>query len=108
MTRNLPCPGCGAPVVGTPDELCFHCEGAQEADARFIREELANPFVPAPAFLAARVLHRQLGDQYDDPEDVKVFQSYDDPEDEAHWKSVMDEEIARRMGPDLPHHHDEY
>lgn len=27
--RNMPCAGCGAPVVGTPDELCFHCEGLE-------------------------------------------------------------------------------
>lgn len=27
----MPCAGCGAPIVGTPDELCFHCEGHELA-----------------------------------------------------------------------------
>lgn len=65
MTKDMPCAGCGAPVVSTPDELCFHCEGAEASQ-------------------------------------------YDDPEDEAYWNSVVDEEIARREGPDLPRYHDEY
>lgn len=31
---DMPCAGCGAPIVGTPDELCFHCEGEELAAER--------------------------------------------------------------------------